>query len=95
MKTLITLTLEQLSEQERKDLTYILTDALGEFCRVREPVVTYVLNRYEPYAVQEAKDKMAEVERRVALAKRLKAAAHDMRLTDVAMVVPDLDDVPY
>jgi len=85
MKTHITLTLDQLTEQERKDLTYLLTDALAEFAGHREPPEKYIAERYADYMSEgQRRMKTTELERRIALAKKLKAAAHDMDVTDVA-----------
>lgn len=84
MKTRITLTLDQLTEQERKDLTYLLTDALAEFAKCREPVEEYVSARHNPLRDSISfRDKAVEVLRRVELAKKLKLAAHDMIVVDL------------
>ena len=83
MKTLITLTLDQLTEQERKDLTYLLTDALGEFIAQRENTEQYIENRYAGASEYLWDAKRIEVPARVALAKRLRVAVHEMGLTEV------------
>lgn len=82
MKTRITLTLDQLTEQERKDLTYLLTDALAEFVAQREDTEAYLAKRYPDASAYLWDAKRIEVPARVALAKRLKLAAHEMVLTD-------------
>lgn len=84
MITRIVLTLDQLTEQERKDLTYLLTDAFAEFYRTREPSLDYVQRRYPELTTdKQLGDKINEVERRIALAKKLKEAAHNMKFADV------------
>jgi len=83
MKTCIAMMLDHLSEQERKDLTYLLTDALGEFITQRENTEQYIENRYAGASEYLWDAKRIEVPARVALAKKLKEAAHNMKLADV------------
>lgn len=73
----IILTVEDgLSRQEMDDLQYLFADALGEFAVRRTDARTYVENRY-PGAdfLFNHEEKIAQVERRIALAKKLHSAA--------------------
>lgn len=83
MKTRIVLTLD-LSEQDQKDLRYLLTDALAEFRSARQPAEEYVERRYDkrcpPLSYLGVGAKIAEVNRRCDLAARLKSAAHQYEL---------------
>jgi hypothetical protein len=77
MVTKIVLTVEDgLTEQEQTDLRYLLTDALGEFAARRTPAKEYVETRYPDDKQYFAfDDKLAQVERRNTLARKLHNAA--------------------
>jgi len=77
MITKIVLTVEDgLTEQEQTDLRYLLVDALGEFAARRTPAASYVETRYpddKHYFAYD--DKLAQVERRIVLARKLHNAS--------------------
>ncbi len=65
-----------LTEQERTDLRYLLSDALGEFAGHRTPADDYVARRYPgPDYFPDREEKVAQVRRRNALARKLHGAA--------------------
>jgi len=79
MITKIILTLsEGLTEQERKDLQYLMTDAFAEFEGTRRG--EYVSQRYSTLSGDAFTKKCEEVERRRTLARKLKLAAHQFEL---------------
>ena len=77
MATKIVLTVGSgLTEQEQTDLRYLLTDALGEFAASRSPANEYVKSRYpDDQRFFAYDDKVAQVERRNTLARKLHNAA--------------------
>jgi hypothetical protein len=80
MAAKIILTLEvDISEQEQKDLEYLISDALAEFATRRYPAKDYVDERYpktnEGYNWVDRTEKVAQVERRIDLARKLHNAA--------------------
>ena len=81
VNTKIVLTLDgPLTEQERTDLRYLLTDAFWEFTEARKG--NYVERRY-PTMPEEFKGKMVEqVERRVTLAHKLHHATFQMAIVE-------------
>lgn len=94
MKTQIILTVDRLTDQERTDLRYLLTDALAEFETRRRG--NYVKKRYKdtftgPRAEKRMEAKQQEVERRRDLAKKLKHAAHEMDVIDVRPLIETTD----
>ncbi len=65
-----------LSAQETDDLRYLLVDALGEFAVARTPAPDYVDRRYPgPDYYPDRAKKVAQVERRNSLAKKLHNSA--------------------
>lgn len=79
MQTKIILTLsEELTEQERKDLQYLMTDAFAEFESTRRD--PYVSRRYPTLDGEPFLKKYTEVQRRRELARKLKAAAHQFEV---------------
>jgi len=77
MATKIILTVDDgLSGQEVRDLTYLFTDALQDFAVRRTPVRDYVRGRYPDQVNDMTKTgKIAHVERRIDLARKLHNAA--------------------
>jgi hypothetical protein len=77
MPAKIILTVEDdISEEEQKDLQYLLSDALMEFATRRHPAKDYVANRYpDKDTLFNRLDKVAQVERRSDLARKLHNAA--------------------
>ena len=67
---------DDITEEEQKDLQYLLSDALSEFATCRSPAKDYVANRYpgKDY-LPDRLDKVAQVERRIDLARKLHNAA--------------------
>jgi hypothetical protein len=77
MATKIILTVEDsLDEEEIKDLTFLLSDALHDFRTLRTPAIAYVRKRYpdQPLSL-EGEGKVMQVERRTWLAQKLHNAA--------------------
>lgn len=77
MPAKIILTVEgDITEEEQKDLEYLLSDALSEFATRRYPAKDYVANRYpgKEYLFDKF-EKTAQVERRIDLARKLHDAA--------------------
>lgn len=94
MPTKIELIVEDdLSKQEVDDLQYLLTDAIGEFADRRSPAELYVLKRYAreekdgvvvyTFGPKGTLDKIEQVRRRVALAKKLHNATLHPKATNI------------
>ena len=85
MATRIILTVDDgLDEEEIKDLTFLLSDALHDFRVLRTPAIDYVRKRYpdQPLSL-EGDGKVMQVERRVWLARKLHNAALAFEIEDV------------
>jgi hypothetical protein len=81
MKIILTVD-DGLTEQEQADLRYLLSDALGEFAARRTPAKAYVEERYPDDKHYFAfDDKLAQVERRNTLARKLHNAALHFEVT--------------
>lgn len=91
IKTVITLTLEEpLTAAEKRNLQFLISDALYEFRASRLPVEEYVTKRYHrddgKYALGEEShraDKVAQVQARCDLANKLHDAALHLGVTDI------------
>lgn len=90
MATKLILTFERsLTEQELKDLRFILPDALDRFVSTRTPVIDYVEGRYPNLTVNGVgkgptfSAKVDQVARRVALATKMHHAAFSMEVEHV------------
>lgn len=66
---------DDLSQQEIKDLRYLLTDALAGFVVARSDAREYVVRRYRAEDGVDVDEKIAQVSRRVKLARKLHDAA--------------------
>lgn len=95
MPTKIELIVEDdLTKQEVDDLQYLLTDAVGEFADRRSPAELYVLKRYvreekdgvvvHTFGPKGTLDKIEQVRRRVALAKKLHNATLQPKVSNIA-----------
>ena len=70
----------ELTEQERNELRFLLSDALSEFMTAREG--DYVSRRYPEQSELFKTIKRVQVERRGDLARRLKLAASNVEVRD-------------
>jgi hypothetical protein len=77
MATKIILTVDDgLTEEEIKDLTFLLSDALHDFAALRTPAIAYVRKRYPDQKLNfDGEGKIMQVERRTWLAQKLHNAA--------------------
>lgn len=84
MATKIILTTdEQLTDKDVDDMSYLLSDALGEFAARRTPAREYVVQRYPgPDYYPDREEKVQQVERRITLARKLHSAALHPQVMD-------------